>query len=391
MSTDKMFSTAPQPHRAILVGVCLDRQLIEETQAHMKELHELAHTRGIEVSAVFIQRKKHFDPKTKVGKGKVEEINLRIKKDQVDSVLFDDELTPAQVRNLEKALNVKVWDRTLLILEIFAMHARTVQAKTQVELAQYQYLLPRLKRMWTHLSRQGGGGKGAGMQGTGEKELETDKRIVQRKIHLLKEKLSVISRQAEVRRGQREHCAKVALVGYTNAGKSTLMQRLAKVDVLAEDKLFATLTTTVRKVVIQHIPFLLADTVGFIRKLPHTLVECFKSTLAEVSEADLLLHVVDGSHPQANHHIKVVMETLQEIGADKLPMILVLNKSDLLPEETTSQEKEKLYHHQYRCPVVAISAKELTGLANLQDLIYEKVSSIHQQRYPQNSAVNTAP
>lgn len=392
MSSNKLFDTAPAPHRAILVGVCLEgSQSMAETEAHLKELNELARTRGIKVEGEFIQRRKRFDGRTKIGKGKVEEIAMQVKSREIDSVLFDDELTPGQVRNLEKALKCKVWDRTLLILEIFAMHARTTQARAQVELAQYQYMLPRLKRMWTHLSRQGGGGKGAGMQGTGEKELETDKRIVQRKIHLLKEKLKVIDRQGEVRRGQRDHYVKVALVGYTNAGKSTLMQCLSKEEVLAEDKLFATLTTTVRKVVIQKIPFLLADTVGFIRKLPHTLIECFKSTLAEVREAHYLLHVVDVSHPQHDNHIKVVIDTLEEIGTQKIPMILVLNKIDLLDEDVSLKEIEEKYHEKYNFPVVAVSAKSNQRLEQLRSVIHQEVAAMHQQLYPQNKIADMAP
>lgn len=396
MQNKKTVSTAPAPSDAILVGVCLEGEDIEETKAHLEELSELARTRGIVPKEMVIQRRKKFSAGTKIGKGKVEEIRLVVEQQGISSVLFDDELTPGQIKNLEKHLGCKVWDRTLLILEIFAIHARTVQAKTQVELAQYQYLLPRLTRMWSHLSRQGGGGKGAGMQGTGEKELETDRRIVQRKIHMLKQKLSAITRQAAVRRGQRSRYANVALVGYTNAGKSTLMERLAKVKVLVEDKLFATLTTTVRKVVIDEVPFLLADTVGFIRKLPHTLVACFKSTLAEVCEADVLLHVVDYSHPEFANHIDVVKKTLQEIEADKIPMILVLNKVDGLSEEEKARfaslhEAEKHYSEVYAMPVVCISAKEGEGLETLRAAIYTKVAAVHQQLYPQNKALTLGP
>lgn len=390
----KLHNTTPSPDRVILVGIVLEQAgSVEETEAHIEELSELARTRGLDPIAKVIQRRKKFCASTKIGKGKVEEIAAMVQSQNVKSVLFDDELTPAQVKNLEKELRCHVWDRTLLILEIFAMHARTVQAKTQVELAQYQYLLPRLTRMWTHLSRQGGG-KGAGMQGTGEKELETDRRIVQRKIHLLKEKLAAITRQASVRRTQRKKHVNVALVGYTNAGKSTLMQRLAKVNVLVEDKLFATLTTTVRKVVLDNVPFLLSDTVGFIRKLPHTLIECFKSTLAEVCEANILLHVVDYSHPQFHNHIAVVKETLQEIGADTIPVVLVLNKVDCLKKLrsfASLEEIEKHYSTHYDMPVVCISATTGRGVERLREVTYRKIAVAHQQLYPQNKGVSLSP
>lgn len=392
MRTSNTYSTAAPPHMAILVGICLEGMTMEETEAHLQELEELCRTRGIVPMARVIQRRKKFQASTKIGKGKVEDIALMVETQAVDSILFDDQLTPGQVKNLEKRLGCQVWDRTLLILEIFAMHARTVQAKTQVTLAQYQYLLPRLTRMWSHLSRQGGG-RGAGMQGTGEKELETDRRIVQQKIHLLEQKLSAINRQAAVRRSQRSRYPNVALVGYTNAGKSTLMQRLAKAEVLVEDKLFATLTTKVRKVVIRQIPFLLADTVGFIRKLPHTLVECFKSTLAEVCEADILLHVVDYSHPQFERHIAVVRKTLEEIKASNIPMVLLFNKIDCCSAEVRSSLESLVegYRDRYGIPVIFLSAKSGQGLPKLRDLLYRKVAPLYQQIYPQNKALTTGP
>ena len=382
MKPKKTFSTIAPAPRTVLVGVCLEKEKIEETQAHLKELGELARTRGIVPAAQVMQRRKAFCASTKIGKGKVEEVALLVKEHGASSVLFDDQLTPGQVKNLEKLLKCKVWDRTLLILEIFALHARTVQAKTQVALAQYQYLLPRLTRMWSHLSRQGGGG-GSGMQGTGEKELETDKRIVQDKIHLLKQKLAVIARQAKVRRQRRGEHPNVALVGYTNAGKSSLMQRLSKNEVYVKDELFATLTTTVRKVTLQKTPFLLADTVGFIRKLPHTLVECFKSTLAEVCEADLLLHVVDYANPQWESHVEVVQETLEKIGAEKVPMVLVLNKIDALPEGAKINQKViKAYQTRYDMPVVAISVTTDLGLDELRETLYKKVAFIRKTALP---------
>ena len=393
MKKKQPFSTARSPHRTILVGLSLQERPLEETHAHLQELEELCRTRMIIPLHKVIQRRQKFDRKTNIGKGKVEEIAQMVAAENIDSVLFDDQLSPSQVKNLEKKLGVKVWDRTLLILEIFAMHARTVAAKTQVELAQYQYLFPRLTRMWSHLSRQSGG-RGAGMQGTGEKELETDRRIVQRKIHLLKQKLEVIARQAMVRRSKRSSYPKVALVGYTNAGKSTLMQKLAKANVLVENKLFATLTTTVRKVVIDQMPFLLADTVGFIRKLPHTLVACFKSTLAEVCEADLLLHVVDLTHPHHHKHIEVVTNTLKEIGAHGIPTLLILNKVDALQEKKIMPTFEALvkgYQAQYKIPVVAISAKEEIGMEQLRKLLYTKVAVLYQHLYPQNSALANGP
>lgn len=380
-------------NKVILVGIALEGGDIEETKAHIEELRELARTLEMEVKEVVIQRRKRFSARTKIGKGKVEEVAEMVKEYEVGCVIFDDELSAGQVRNLEKVLGCKVWDRTLLILEIFAMRACTVQAKTQVALARYQYLLPRLTRMWSHLSRQGGG-RGAGMQGTGEKELETDRRVVQRKIHLLKEKLIAIGRQTSVRRAKRGDYVNVALVGYTNVGKSTLMRRIAKVEVGVEDKLFATLSTTVRKVVFEKVPFLLSDTVGFIRKLPHRLVECFKSTLVEVCEADLLLHVVDCAHTEFATHIEVVKETLKEIGAEKAEVILLFNKVDLLLKRSTFtslKEIEVYYSALYGGEVIAVSATEGIGLDRLRSVLSEKVAIRHQQLYPQNKALLSSP
>lgn len=389
----QLFNTTPQQPTTVLVGLTLEGTSKVQTQDNLNELATLATTKGIVPIAKFMQQLDRPNPKTWIGAGKVEEIATFVQAKKVDSVLFDDELSPGKVKNLTKLLQCKVWDRTLLILEIFAMRAHTSQAKTQVELAQYQYLLPRLTNMWTHLSRQKGG---AGMKGPGEKELETDKRIVQKKIHLLKEKLKDIERQGITQRAQRKKQVNVALVGYTNAGKSTLMHCLSKADVLIEDKLFATLTTTVRKVVLRNIPFLLADTVGFIRKLPHTLIECFKSTLTQVCKADLLLHVVDLSHPNFEEHIAVVQQTLTEIGAGAIPMILVFNKLDnlsatmldansktLANQWTACTSLKKKYTKYHKCPVLVVSASQRINIVALRTLLYKHVVKKHNQMYPQ--------
>lgn len=325
----KTFSTAPKQETAVLVALITPNQSAVQTNEYLDELAFLAETSGAKTVKSFTQKLEKPDIRTFVGKGKLDEIKNFVQAEEVDMVIFDDELTPSQVRNLERELEVKILDRPLLILNIFSLRAKTAQAKAQVELAQYQYLLPRLTRMWSHLSKQKGG---IGMRGPGEKELETDRRIVRDKIALLREKLDKIEKQSETRRKNRDKMVRVALVGYTNVGKSTIMQLLSKADVFAENKLFATVDSTVRKVVVNQIPFLLTDTVGFIRKLPHTLVECFKSTLDEISEADILMHVVDVSSPACHEQIDIVNGTLAEIGAADKPTLMVYNKVDALPE-----------------------------------------------------------
>ena len=340
MLNSPIFSTAKHQETAVLVGLITQKQNAERTYDYLNELDFLATTAGVITKKTFVQRLDRADQKTFVGKGKLEEIETWIIDNPVDTIIFDDDLTPAQVRNLEAAFkDIKILDRSLLILNIFSQRARTDQAKRQVELAQYQYLLPRLTRMWTHLSRQKGG---IGMRGPGEKELETDKRIVQDRIAFLKDKLDKIDKQSVTRRKERSRLVRVALVGYTNVGKSTLMRRLAKAEVFAENKLFATIDSTVRKVVLGNIPFLLTDTVGFIRKLPTTLIESFKSTLDEIREADVLIHVVDISHPAFEEQIEVVNSTLAEIGAAEKPTVLVFNKLDLFKPETEENLDEHL-------------------------------------------------
>ena len=386
----------------VLVGLTLPGTTPEQTKEHLDELAALAYTRGIKPVGTFVQRLDKPHGKTWVGTGKVEEIAAFVQAHQVDSVLFDDELSPAKVNNLASRLACKVWDRTMLILEIFKMRAKTGPAQKQVELAACEYLLPRLKGMWTHLSRQKGGG-GAGMQGTGEKELETDKRVMHKKIHLLKQELSALERQTITQRKQRKNKVKVALVGYTNAGKSTLMRLLTKEDVLVENKLFATLTTTVRKVVINNTPFILSDTVGFIRKLPHTLIESFKTTLTEIRDADLLLHVVDFSHPNFAQHIQVVNQTLQQLKAHHIPTILIFNKIDQVPLQQrlgegsiTTNKKEAYdmlstkYTKLHKCPVVIISASTPQNTPALHQLLYKHVATRYQQLYPQNTLKHTS-
>jgi GTP-binding protein HflX len=325
-------STHKDQETAILVGVITQKQNAEKTKEYLEELAFLAETSGVKTLHTFLQRLNFPDQRTYVGKGKLEEIQTWVEMNPVDTIIFDDELSPSQVRNLEKVFeNKKVLDRSLLILNIFSQRARTDQAKRQVELAQYKYLLPRLTRMWSHLSKQKGG---IGMRGPGEKELETDKRIVQDRIAFLKDKLEKIDKQSATRRKERSRLVRVSLVGYTNVGKSTLMRKLTKSDVFAENKLFATIDSTVRKMVLGHIPFLLTDTVGFIRKLPTTLVESFKSTLDEIREADLLIHVVDISHPSFEEQIDIVNDTLGEIGAQDKPTLLVFNKLDQYQPES---------------------------------------------------------
>lgn len=350
-------------------------------QEHLDELAFLAMTAGISTEKVFIQKLEQPDPRTFIGKGKLEDVQAFITANGTDMVIFDDDLSPSQLRNLERYLKCQIYDRSLLILDIFLNRAQTAQAKTQVELARYQYLMPRLTRMWTHLERQRGGTGTRG--GAGEKEIETDRRMIRNQISVLKKKLEKIEKQNAVQRKSRSNIVRVALVGYTNVGKSTLMKLLSKSDVKAEDKLFATVDATVRKVVINRIPFLLSDTVGFIRKLPHHLIESFKSTLAEVREADVLLHVVDISHPAYEDHIRVVKETLKDIGASDKPTIYVFNKIDLLENEDEEPvEKIHSIHLEHDDKKVFVSAQEGINIDGLKEKIYEKVKQRHYQIYP---------
>lgn len=391
-----MIETAVKPDRAILVSVCTQNQTMERTQEYLNELAFLLETAGGISEKVFIQKLERPDVRTYVGKGKLEEIKEAVDALEADFVLFDDELTPSQLRNLEKELKVRILDRTTLILDIFAKRARTSTARTQVELAQYQYMLPRLTRMWTHLERQRGG---IGMRGPGETQIETDRRIILDKISQLKEKLNSIDKQKTLQRKNRESLVRVALVGYTNVGKSTLMNILSKSDVFAENKLFATLDTTVRKVVIENLPFLLTDTVGFIRKLPHGLVESFKSTLDEVREADFLIHVVDISHPDYEEQINEVNKTLAEIGADDKPTLMVFNKTDAYtfvekdPDDLTPATKENysletlknMWIAKNKDNTLFISAKGKQNIDELREVMYRNIKTIHAIRYPYNN------
>ncbi len=369
--------------KVILIGVVNQYNSSEKVNEYLKELAFLAETAGATVLKTFIQKLNKPNPKTFLGSGKLQEIKHYIEENKIDSVIFDDELTPAQQKNLEKFLQVKIIDRTRLILDIFAQRAQTSYARTQVELAQYQYLLPRLAGMWTHLERQRGG---IGMRGPGETEIETDRRIVRDKIALLKKKLKAIDKQMATQRGNRGKMVRVALVGYTNVGKSTLMNLLSKSDVFAENKLFATLDTTVRKIVVHNIPFLLTDTVGFIRKLPTQLIESFKSTLNEVTEADLLLHVVDISHPNFEEHIQTVQQILSEINAADKPSIIVFSKIDLLPQTPENKLKilQKTWLAKTGNPVVFISAVNKINIDILKDTLYNEVRKIHIKRFPYN-------
>lgn len=377
----------------MLVGVAFPWQEEEIVADYLEELAFLVETAGARAVKKFIQRMEAPNPRTFIGQGKVNEIRAYIDLHQVDLVVFDDELSPTQLRNLDRELSRKVLDRTNLILDIFAQRAHTAYAKAQVELAQYEYLLPRLARMWTHLERQRGG---IGLRGPGEKEIETDRRAIRNRIANLKEELKRIDRQMATQRKNRGRLVRVSLVGYTNVGKSTLMNLLAKADVFAENKLFATLDPTVRKVVIKNLPFLLSDTVGFIRKLPHSLVESFKSTLDEVRESDILLHVVDLSHPGYEEQIAIVQETLREIQAGDKKMIMVFNKIDAYkPEELagtavnmqeqTGQSMENLQRMwiaRENAPAVFISALKKQNIETLRELLYQEVKEIHRKRYP---------
>ncbi|HWK56372.1 MAG TPA: GTPase HflX [Parapedobacter sp.] len=397
MARQEIFDTAIQPETAILVGIILPQDSEEKEQEYLEELAFLVDTAGGIVKEVFTQKLPHPERATFVGSGKLDEIKAYVEAEEIDIVVFDDELTPSQLRNIEKELKVKILDRSNLILDIFARRAKTAQAKTQVELAQLQYLLPRLTRMWTHLERQRGG---IGMRGPGESQIESDRRMILNKISLLKDRLKAIDKQAETQRKNRGQLIRVALVGYTNVGKSTIMNMISKSDVFAENKLFATLDTTVRKVVIENLPFLLSDTVGFIRKLPHHLVECFKSTLDEVREADVLLHVVDISHPSFEDHIRAVNETLEELGALDKPVITVFNKIDAYrgePDErqesdAAMEERERRpvslddfkrsWMARHNSPAVFISATDKTNVDEFRKLLYETVVDMHTKRYP---------
>jgi len=391
----KNISTEKIKEKAVLIGLITREQTEEKSQEYLDELSFLVLTAGAEEKKRFVQKLDRPDKRYFVGSGKLEEINAYIEAEGIDLAIFDDELGASQIRNLEKILKCRILDRTNLILDIFAQRAQTAHAKVQVELAQYQYLLPRLTRMWTHLERQRGG---IGMRGPGETEIETDRRIIRDRISLLKKRLKDIDKQMSTQRQNRGNLVRVALVGYTNVGKSTLMNILSKSKVFAENKLFATLDTTVRKVVIDNLPFLLSDTVGFIRKLPHGLVESFKSTLDEVREADLLVHLVDISHPDFEDHIKVVKKTLSEIGAADKPTIMVFNKIDAYKfiekeEDDLSPVTKENYSLEYwentwmskdNMPALFISAKEKTNLNDLKELFYEKIKEIHAIRYPYN-------
>lgn len=385
-----------EQEKCVLVGLITPRQSEAKSLEYLDELAFLADTAGAESVKRFTQRVEYPNPRTYVGKGKLEEIKAYVEENEIGLVIFDDELSPKQVANIEKELSVKVLDRTSLILDIFAKRAQTATARTQVELAQYQYLLPRLTRMWTHLERQRGG---IGMRGPGETQIETDRRIILDRISRLKAQLADIDKQKDIQRKNRGKLTRVALVGYTNAGKSTLMNLLSKSSVFAENKLFATLDTTVRKVVIENLPFLLSDTVGFIRKLPTHLVNSFKSTLDEVREADILLHVVDISHPGFEEQIEVVNKTLADICGDQSkPMVLVFNKTDaftytpkdeddlteMKAENRSLDDLKKTWMSKMAPDCVFISAKERNNVEELKQLIYDKARQVHAERFPYN-------
>ncbi len=382
-----------EPEKAIIVGIINQHQTEENVAEYLDELDFLVDTAGAIVVRRFTQKIDSAHPKTFVGKGKFEEIAKFVEENEIDLVVFDDELSPSQLRNIDQGLGCKVLDRTNLILDIFAKRAQTAYSKVQVALAQYQYLLPRLTGMWTHLERQRGG---IGLRGPGETEIETDRRVIRDKISNLKEQLKKIDMQTVVQRKNRGQLVRIALVGYTNVGKSTLMNLLSKSEVFAENKLFATLDTTVRKVVIGNMPFLLSDTVGFIRKLPHHLVESFKSTLDEVRESDILLHIVDISHHAFEDQIDVVQKTLTDIGAGDKPTILVFNKIDAftyerkddddLTEKTKKnyslEELQKTWFAQKNKPCIFISAKKNMNIDSLKDMIYQNAKEMHAKKYP---------
>jgi GTP-binding protein HflX len=387
------YTAAKEVEKAILVGLVTPQQNEKQLEEYLDELAFLAETAGAVTVKKFTQKVEHPNSKYFVGKGKIEEIKAYVDEHKISLIIFDDELSPSQLRNIERFLEKKILDRSNLILDIFASRARTAHAKTQVELAQYQYLLPRLTRMWTHLERQKGG---IGMRGPGETQIETDRRIIQQKISLLKEQLAKIDKQKATQRKHRVELIRAALVGYTNVGKSTLMNVLSKSDVFAENKLFATLDTTMRKVVIDNLPFLLTDTVGFIRKLPHDLVESFKSTLDEVREADILLHVVDISHPNFEEQFQVVNDTLKEIGAIDKPTILIFNKIDnyeYIPREEddinpktkenyTLEDWKNSWMAKMSTPCIFISAQKKQNIKELKALLYKEIKKLHLSIYP---------
>nr|WP_288808211.1 GTPase HflX [uncultured Sphingobacterium sp.] len=393
MARIKIHDTAIKPETAVLVSVIPQGVTEAKAKEYLEELEFLVQTAGGETKGMFTQKLAFPDRATFVGSGKLEEIKAYVEAEEIDIVVFDDELSPSQLRNIEKELKRKILDRSNLILDIFARHAKTAQAKTQVELAQLQYLLPRLTRLWTHLERQRGG---IGMRGPGESQIETDRRIILDKISLFKERLKAIDKQNETQRKNRGEMIRVALVGYTNVGKSTIMNMISKSDVLIENKLFATLDTTVRKVVIDNLPFLLSDTVGFIRKLPHHLVECFKSTLDEVREADVLIHVVDISHPNFEDHIQAVNETLKDLKALDKPVITVFNKIDLYKpaiEEGHDGEEVEITLDDFRNswmaknsdPAIFLSATNKTNIEEFKQKLYDIIVKMHNERYPYNN------
>lgn len=390
MGKTKIYDTAVKQETAVLVSVITQHTTEAKALEYLEELAFLVETAGGVVKKTYTQRLTYPDKATFIGSGKLEEVKAYLIAEEIDMVVFDDELSPSQLRNIEKEFQVKVLDRSNLILDIFANHAQTAQAKTQVELAQLQYLLPRLTRMWTHLERQRGG---IGMRGPGESQIESDRRMILDKISVLKDRLKIIDRQNETQRKGRGELIRVALVGYTNVGKSTIMNMISKSDVLIEDKLFATLDTTVRKVVIDNLPFLLSDTVGFIRKLPHHLVECFKSTLDEVREADVLIHVVDISHPNFEDHIMAVNDTLEEIGALDKPVITTFNKIDAYKapiEENEDGQQVPVTLADFKNswmaknadPAIFISATDKVNVEEFKEILYNVVVKLHNERYP---------
>jgi GTP-binding protein HflX len=399
MEKKDIVEEGPKQETAVFVAIITQQQDEDQVVEYLDELQFLALTAGVVGTKRFTQRLDRPNSRTYIGTGKLQEIADYVQEHEIDYVLFDDELSPSQMRNIEREVHTRVVDRTGLILDIFADRAQTAYAKTQVELAQYQYLLPRLTGMWTHLERQRGGKGGLNMRGPGESQLETDRRIVLEKISRLKDQLRKIDRQMASQRGNRGSMVRISLVGYTNVGKSTIMNLLAKSEVFAENKLFATLDTTVRKVVIENVPFLLSDTVGFIRKLPTQLIESFKSTLDEVREADILMHVVDISHPNFEDQIRVVNQTLKDIGAQDKPLYVVFNKIDAyqheeydefsLEEKTlknyTLDELKNSWMSKENTPCIFISAKDKIGVEKLRSDLYKMVAEIHAGRYPFNN------
>ena len=385
------FNSNKKAETAVLIGVVTQEQSEAMTEEYINELEFLAHTAGAVTKRKFLQKLDKPQNKTYIGKGKLQEVKAYVDANSIDLAIFDDELSPSQLRNIEKILDIKVLDRNNLILDIFAVRAQTAHAKTQVELAQLQYLLPRLAKMWSHLDRQKGG---IGMRGTGETQIEADRRIIQHKITTLKEKLKKIDKQMSVQRGNRGELVRVSLVGYTNVGKSTIMNLVSKSKVFAENKLFATLDTTVRKVVIENLPFLLSDTVGFIRKLPHQLVESFKSTLDEVRESDILIHVLDISHPYFEDQFNVVNETLAEIVDSEKKTFVVFNKIDAYDPSPESvgyhpdgktfalEELKKTWMAKLNDQCIFISAEEKTNIDEFKAIIYKEVRAVFEKRYP---------